>query len=76
MESKSVQAGLKLALPDRRFTSRTELVPICCACKRLRDRLGHWERVDLAPYERAGAVFTHGICPECVKRLYPDLAED
>ncbi|MBI5143278.1 MAG: DUF3365 domain-containing protein [Nitrospirae bacterium] len=56
------------------------LLPICSSCKRIRTEDGDpmdqksWQPMELYIGERSEAVFTHGICPDCMKRLYPDLA--
>jgi hypothetical protein len=49
------------------------LLPICSCCKKIRDEHGEWSPVELYFKERAGMQFTHSICPECVKILYPGL---
>ncbi|MEW6366910.1 MAG: hypothetical protein AB1714_19965 [Acidobacteriota bacterium] len=49
------------------------LVPICSSCKSIRDDKGYWNRLEKYVQEHSHATFTHGICPECAKRLYPDL---
>ena len=48
------------------------LVPICASCKKMRDDKGYWQQVETYIKERSDADFTHGICPDCVKRLYPE----
>jgi DNA-binding response OmpR family regulator len=49
------------------------LLPICANCKKIRDDQGYWQ--DVAGYIRdhSEAEFTHGICPDCMQKLYPDL---
>lgn len=49
------------------------LIPICAACKRIRTDEGYWVQVEAYIREHSGAQFTHGICPDCMKRLYPEL---
>lgn len=53
--------------------SLTGLLPICAGCKKIRDDEGRWN--DLEPYieSHSEAEFTHGFCPECARRLYPEL---
>jgi PAS domain S-box-containing protein len=51
----------------------TGLLPICASCKKIRDEQGEWGPVEVYIRERSQAKFTHGICPECKDRLYPDL---
>jgi len=48
------------------------LVPICANCKKIRDDKGFWTQIESYIQERTPAHFTHGICPDCVKKLYPD----
>jgi len=49
------------------------LLPICASCKKIRNDSGYWEQIETYITERSDAVFSHGICPECMKRLYPNL---
>jgi methyl-accepting chemotaxis protein len=49
------------------------LLPICCACKKIRDDKGYWNQIEGYIRDHSGAEFTHSICPECKSRLYPDL---
>ena len=51
------------------------LLPICAGCKKIRDEQGLWHNVELYVKEHFAADFTHDICPECVKKLYPLLNE-
>lgn len=43
------------------------LLPICASCKRIRDDQGYWQQVESYISEHSDAVFTHGICPDCLK---------
>jgi GAF domain-containing protein len=49
------------------------LLPICASCKKIRDDQGYWNEIETYIGERSEAQFSHGICPDCVKKLYPDL---
>lgn len=49
------------------------LLPICSACKRIRNDNGYWQQVEEYFTRHSNAKFTHGICPECVKSLYPTM---
>lgn len=49
------------------------LLPICASCKKIRDDQGYWQQVEQYVQEHSGAEFTHGLCPDCVHRLYPNL---
>lgn len=48
-------------------------IPICANCKSIRDDEGFWSQVEVYIQEHSDAVFSHGICPDCVKLLYPDM---
>jgi len=48
------------------------LLPICASCKKIRDDKGYWTQVEVYVREHTDAEFTHGICPECAARLYPE----
>jgi len=49
------------------------LLPICSACKKIRDDEGYWSQMESYIQDRSEAEFSHGICPDCAKELYPDL---
>lgn len=51
------------------------LLPICASCKRIRDDRGYWHQVEQYIQSHSGAEFTHGICPECMRQLYPRVAD-
>ncbi|HAS83159.1 MAG TPA: hypothetical protein DCS43_10930 [Verrucomicrobia bacterium] len=53
------------------------LLPICCSCKKIRDDKGLWIDVDAYTTEHyPGTTFTHGICPDCARKLYPEYCQD
>lgn len=51
------------------------LIPICSSCKKIRDDHGFWQRIEAYIAEHTDATFTHGLCPDCIRRLYPDYAD-
>ncbi len=51
------------------------LIPICVNCKKIRDDQGFWNQVERYISKHTDATFTHGICPDCAKKLYGDLCE-
>jgi len=51
------------------------LLPICSYCKKIRDDKGYWNRIESYIQDHSGAEFTHGMCPECLKKFYPDLVD-
>ncbi len=50
------------------------LIPICASCKKIRNDNGYWEQVEEYIKKHSEANFSHGICPECIKKLYPNVA--
>lgn len=52
------------------------LLPICASCKKIRDDQGYWQRVEVYIESHSEAEFTHGLCPDCAKKLYPELYGD
>ncbi len=57
--------------------SKVELLsgflPICVSCKKIRDDNGYWNRIESYIKAHSMAEFSHSICPECAKRLYPEI---
>lgn len=49
------------------------LLPICASCKKIRDDNGYWNQIESYIRDHSEAEFSHGICPDCAKRLYPDV---
>ena len=64
-------ARLETALQEVKRLSG--LLPICAGCKKIRDREGGWHPIEEYIASHSEADFTHGICPECTRRLYPEL---
>jgi DNA-binding response OmpR family regulator len=65
-------AALERALAQ--VTDLQGLLPICMYCKKIRNDSNYWQRIESYIAERSGAIFTHGICPECVAtRVRPEL---
>jgi hypothetical protein len=51
------------------------LLPICSSCKKIRDDKGYWNQIEAYIRDHSEANFSHSICPECAKELYPQLYE-
>ncbi len=49
------------------------MLPICSSCKKIRDDKGYWNQIETYIVAHSEAEFTHGICPECAKKLYPGM---
>ena len=52
------------------------LLPICSSCKSIRDDNGYWNQIESYIKQHSEAEFSHGICPECMKKLYPEYTSD
>lgn len=51
------------------------VVPICASCKAIRDKDGQWHPIESYIGRKAAVGLSHGICPDCMKRLYPESME-
>ncbi len=51
------------------------ILPICASCKKARDDEGYWQQVEVYIQEHTDVGFSHGVCPDCIRRLYPDFAD-
>ena len=51
----------------------SEIIPICSSCNKVRTDKGYWEKVESYLQRHKGMKFSHGICPDCKKRLYSEL---
>jgi PAS domain S-box-containing protein len=68
IQSKEIIEHLK-----REINTLRGIIPICAACKKVRDDKGYWQQVETYVRDRSEAEFTHSICPECLDTLYPGL---
>jgi DNA-binding response OmpR family regulator len=48
------------------------ILPICANCKRIRDDKGYWTQVEVYISDHSETEFSHGLCPECAAKMYPD----
>ncbi len=67
-------ADLEKALSEIKTLSG--FIPICAACKKIRDDQGYWQAVEVYIRDRTDAQFSHGICPDCARKLYPDYFQN
>jgi PAS domain S-box-containing protein len=49
------------------------LIPICASCHKIRDDKGYWTMLEKYLQQHTGSEFTHGLCPDCIKKLYPEI---
>jgi GAF domain-containing protein len=68
------RASSRLAHALEEIKTLEGLLPICCQCKSIRSDEGEWVGLEGYVMARTPASFTHGFCPDCVKKLFPDFA--
>ncbi len=49
------------------------MLPICASCKKIRDDKGYWNQIETYIRDHSEVEFSHGICPDCAKKLYPEF---
>ena len=50
------------------------LFPLCSSCKKIRDDEGYWQQLEEYFHNHSDMQFTHSLCPDCIKKLYPEMA--
>ncbi|MBN1398571.1 MAG: PAS domain-containing protein [Bacteroidetes bacterium] len=73
-ERERLISELQEALADIKMLSG--LVPICANCKKIRDDQGYWTQIESYIQDRSNAKFSHSICPDCAKKIYPQYNLD
>ena len=73
-EKEQLIMDLKSALAE--VKTLRGFIPICASCKKIRDDSGYWQQIEQYIQDRSDALFSHGICPDCAKKLYPELYKD
>jgi hypothetical protein len=51
------------------------MLPICSNCRKVRDDSGYWQQVEQYIAGRSRATLSHGLCPDCLKKFYPDVEQ-
>ncbi len=72
LEEKNIQ--LELALNEIKTIGT--LIPICSSCKKIRDDEGSWTALEQYFLKHTDFEFSHGLCPDCAKKLYPELMDE
>ena len=73
-KQKSLILELQKALAEVKTLSG--MLPICANCKKVRDDKGYWNQIESYLSEHSEAKFSHSICPECARRLYPEFFKE
>ena len=66
----------KLEKSLKEIKTLSGMLPMCASCKKIRDDKGYWNHVEAYITDHSDAVLSHGICPECSKKLYPEFHKD
>jgi DNA-binding response OmpR family regulator len=69
LEKKNEQ--LRQALDEIRILRG--ILPICSSCKKIRNEDGYWEQIEIYIQDRSEVDFSHGICEECARKIYPEF---
>lgn len=72
-ERKKIEASLREAMA--KIKTLSGFLPICASCKKIRDDRGDWVPIESYIKKNSDAEFTHGVCPECARKLYPKQAK-
>ena len=75
MKSEDEREKLVLQLQEtlKKVKILNGLLPICASCKQIRDDQGYWNQIEDYISKHSEAQFSHGVCPDCAKKLYPDF---
>jgi signal transduction histidine kinase len=69
------QANQELRQALAQVKTLSGLLPICAHCKNIRDDQGYWQGVETYIAAHSQADFSHGICPECLVKHFPDFSD-
>lgn len=72
-ELESTVSDLQKALEE--INTLSGLLPICAACKNVRDDNGYWNQIEVYIRDHADVEFSHSVCPDCMQELYPEFAK-
>ena len=73
-ERESLVSELQNAIAEIKQLSG--LLPICSSCKKIRDDAGSWQQMELYIRDHSNAEFSHGLCPDCARKLYPKFIHE
>lgn len=71
---RQAEAELQRALSE--VKTLRGMIPICAGCKSIRDDQGYWQKIESYLQDHSEAQFSHGLCPECLVRYFPEEPED
>jgi hypothetical protein len=71
---KKLQARVAEAVANVKVLSG--MLPICASCKKVRDDKGYWNQIETYIRQHSDTQISHGLCPDCVRKLYPEYSEE
>ncbi len=71
-----IKVHLELKWAREEISTLESFLPICSYCKNIRDDKGYWDSIEQYISDRTNSNFSHSICPDCVKKNFPDIAEE
>jgi PAS domain S-box-containing protein len=74
LQREQLVAELRVALNE--VKTLRGFIPICSNCKKIRDDDGFWEQIEKYVSDHTDAQFSHSLCPDCIKKLYPEFSKD
>jgi transcriptional regulator with PAS, ATPase and Fis domain len=75
MEEEKLRLNNELMEAMNQIKTLSGLIPICAACKKIRDDKGYWNQIESYLEEHSEAEFSHGLCPECFRIYFPEAAK-
>jgi hypothetical protein len=72
-EEALVQKNAELAEANANVRILSGMLPICCACKKIRDDKNYWHQVECYIAKHTDATFTHSYCPDCAHKFFPNF---
>ena len=75
MEEEKERLNVELKEALQQIKTLSGLIPICAACKKIRDDKGYWNQLENYLEEHSDAVFSHGLCPECFREYFPEASK-
>jgi HAMP domain-containing protein len=70
------RANRQLQLSLKKIKILSGFLPICASCKKIRDDKGYWNKIEAYIAQHSEAEFSHGLCPDCLKKLYPQFYDE
>ncbi len=76
MERREKKLQQRIAEEVAKVNILSGLLPICANCKKVRDDMGYWNQIESYVTKHSEIELSHGICPDCMKKLYPGIMEE